>query len=128
MTEEHNENIDQQMAEITADIALVRARRPGGFETRCENCIYWEYEENDKRNRINDEDWEGECRRYAPSTSNSYEHLMLDLMGIAAWALEELAKQERSEYSRYEPSDLIAHWPLTPACDWCGEFSVRTRE
>jgi hypothetical protein len=115
-----------KLRDIHADIAAQRARRPGGYETRCGNCIYWEYDEQTYRDRRNDEDYEGYCQRHAPVGVPGWVRSMGELLGLATWAIEEMAHVKHSKLIDYECGiDSTAQWPMTSACHWCGAFQAR---
>lgn len=114
------------MDEFLRKIDEERARRPGGYATRCGRCLYWV---KDKWNDDEDHpaDWTGECHRKAPSGTDWLHHCVADLVGSIAWATEETANIEHVEITgQYRPAEkgnaTSIMWPTLDAHDWCGEF------
>jgi hypothetical protein len=115
--------------EILKEIDAKRAQRPGGFATRCGRCIYWEIEKREQCSNSHPEDWMGECHRHAPLPVQYLDHLVSELIGSIAWAVEERVGIEHSKYTFYRPSEVEnaphAQWAMTAAYKWCGDFSER---
>ena len=116
---------DTALDKIFREIDAQRARRPGGYATRCERCRFWEVQ--DRLKEYDDEDQEGECRRYAPRIPDYHS---CEALGLIAWAVEEMANVTHNEFFDYGYGNVpTAHfnWARTAAHEWCGEFKERDK-
>jgi hypothetical protein len=115
--------------EIEAKFDAERAARPGGFATRCGRCLYWQIEFLERDSEDHPEDWQGECHRRAPTSSQWFFSLTAELIGKIAWAIEEQQRIEHERFTEYVPGEAAgaqrALFPVTSAHNWCGEFVER---
>jgi hypothetical protein len=72
----------------------------------CQDCRFWDedYDINGKRIGY------GDCRRHSPTIQ----------IGIRKAFLKDL-EQSPETVNEF----LDGHWPLTDACDWCGDWEGR---
>ena len=122
------ETREESSARIQKGIDAERARRPNGYATRCELCAFWEVDWPTDPEKQDDEDAEGECKRYAPRTPHRHS---VRALGLIAWAVEQLANVRHQDHFDYlfESEESPRHnGALTYAHDWCGEFQARSTQ
>jgi hypothetical protein len=141
MTKIPDPDHDEHMSQWHRFVELTR--RPGGRQTACQHCCFWEPNEFhearlalDNRDGINCHDalWtdvDGQCKRKPPDPLASVIMTMGQLIGQCAWALETLANIEHDNTQDYSLDGVdqyeIHERPFMNANDWCGEFRARQK-
>jgi len=89
----------------------------------CARCRFWEFSHKPK-----DDYSLGECRRRAPVPSAHVLHGNAEFLGMIAWASEAAANIKHKPDVDYQSEDSyrVYQWPITSACEWCGEFEPAT--
>jgi hypothetical protein len=141
MTAHPDPDHDEHMSQWYRFVEL--ARRPGGRQTACQHCCFWEPSELNARQLVVDNrdgingyhalwsDVQGQCNRRPPDPVASVFSQMAQLIGSCAWALETLANIEHDDTQDYEVGGQdqyeIHERPFMNANDWCGEFTARQK-